>query len=264
MSQSLVVSPQNAIEHQMAQAEVWAKSSLVPESYRNKPADIVVAVTLGHELGFQPLQSLQLINVISGKPSLGINALMALCRRHGGQYAVITAEENVNKECVVRVTRGQEIWEEKFTMADAQSQGLTGKSNWTKMPRQMLFARALSQAIRRVFADVICGLYSTEEMLDSQPEAAAEKKAKVTPVKAPPTALLDLSPVEEIHEGIVEQPELPISPQPEDVAKIFKQVFGRDPTPEVLVRAKEQIAKDKPTDLVAYFTAKKAVNMTKG
>ncbi len=41
-------------------AEIAARSQLVPTAYRNHPADIVLAVQLGSEVGLRPMQSLGL------------------------------------------------------------------------------------------------------------------------------------------------------------------------------------------------------------
>ena len=51
-------------------SEMLAKSQMVPKQYQGKPEDILVAVQWGYEIGLAPLQALQNISVINGKPSV--------------------------------------------------------------------------------------------------------------------------------------------------------------------------------------------------
>ena len=46
-----------------------AKSALIPEALRNKPADVAVVLMTGAELGLGPMLSLRSIYVVKGKPS---------------------------------------------------------------------------------------------------------------------------------------------------------------------------------------------------
>lgn len=279
MSQTQLVAVPQSIDAQVQQAEIWSKSSIVPDSYKNKPADILVAVAMGQELGFKALQSLQLINVISGRPALSLNAYMALCRQHGGRYEVV---ESSDKSCEVKVYRGEEGWSEKFTLLDAQAQGLLGKPNWQKMPKQMLFARALSQAIRRLFADVVNGLYAAEELLDGdeRPTVVAEAPAKRTrKAKEEPGSTISFEEAE--IEELPEQPPLPFADAPVERPRVkdevfkptieahraelsfaFSKVFGKIPSKEQLDKLGEKVAAEKPDILVGefqnYLEAKKA------
>ena len=61
-------------------AQMAAKSQLVPKDYRNHPADIMLAVQLGSEVGLRPMQALQNIAVINGRPCVWGDALPALCK----------------------------------------------------------------------------------------------------------------------------------------------------------------------------------------
>jgi hypothetical protein len=61
-------------------AQMAAKSQLVPKEYRNQPEDIMLAVQLGSEVGLRPMQSLQNIAVINGRPAVWGDALPGLCK----------------------------------------------------------------------------------------------------------------------------------------------------------------------------------------
>ena len=55
-----------------------AKSDLIPRDYQNKPHNIFVAVQYGMELGLPPMQALQGIAVINGRPSMWGDAVLAV------------------------------------------------------------------------------------------------------------------------------------------------------------------------------------------
>ena len=51
-------------------AQLISKSDFVPREYKNKPAEILICIQMGAELGLKPIQALQNIAVINGKPSI--------------------------------------------------------------------------------------------------------------------------------------------------------------------------------------------------
>ncbi len=61
-------------------ADIMSKSSIVPKEFIGNPGNILVAVQWGMELGLQPLQAMQNIAVINGRPSLWGDAVIALVR----------------------------------------------------------------------------------------------------------------------------------------------------------------------------------------
>jgi hypothetical protein len=172
------------LEASLAKCEVLIKSGLVPKAF-TKPESVLVACTFGEELGFSPMQSIQLINIIDNKPTISAAGMQALCVKHGGHIKVI---EWTDKICTIEVSRpGREPHQASYSVIDAGAQGLLGKSNWVKMPKQMLFARVSSAAIRMVFADVLAGIYTTEEMDDSSSAPAPKAPAP----KAKPVAIVE-------------------------------------------------------------------------
>ena len=59
-------------------SEMLASSSMIPKQFQGKPEDVLVCVQWGCEIGLAPLQALQNIAVINGKPSIYGDAAMAL------------------------------------------------------------------------------------------------------------------------------------------------------------------------------------------
>jgi len=151
-------------------SDVLSKSIMVPREYQGKPANVLVAVQWGMELGLAPMQALQNIAVINGKPSIYGDALLAMVR---ADHRCLGVKEYLDGETAVcLITRSHnngdfEEIERKFSVDDAKRAGLWGKQGpWKQYPQRMLQMRARSLAIRDGFPDVIKGLISVEEAQD--------------------------------------------------------------------------------------------------
>ena len=77
------------ITEAMEFSKMLADSSMVPKAYQGKPMDVLVCVQWGAEIGLAPMQALQNIAVINGKPSVYGDAAMALVQTGAVFIAVI-------------------------------------------------------------------------------------------------------------------------------------------------------------------------------
>lgn len=157
-------------------ADMLAKSSMVPADYQGKPENVVVAVLWGREVGLGPLQALQNVAVINGRPSLWGDAALALVQVHPACEAI---HEGVDGEGDARhgwceVTRkGRSPERRTFSVADAKRAKLWGKTSrsgnptpWVTYPDRMLQMRARGFALRDVFPDALRGVITAEEAAD--------------------------------------------------------------------------------------------------
>lgn len=154
-----------------------AQTEFVPDAMRGKPAVVAAAILYGRELGLEPMTSLRSVNIIKGRPALTAEAMraMVLAAGHDIRFQEMTAARCV----IVGRRKGQDdTTTVTFTMDDAKKMGVGGGAQYSKMPRQMLAARATSELCRLIFADVIGGLISDVEAED----ADAEPLATVTPM----------------------------------------------------------------------------------
>lgn len=166
-------------------ADVLAKSSIVPKDFNGNPGNILVAIQWGMELGLQPMQAMQNIAVINGRPSLWGDAVIALVRGSPLCESIIETIDGDVATCRVK-RRGEPEQSRSFSMADAKAAGLSGKSGpWTQYPKRMLQMRARAFALRDVFPDVLRGMPIAEEVMDmgerdvtpSQPRVQAEPES---------------------------------------------------------------------------------------
>jgi hypothetical protein len=182
----------SSVEEGWRLATMMAKSELVPKNFRGKAEDIIVAIQMGAEIGLPPMQALQSIAVINGRPSVWGDGFLALIMAsaayadHDEYYEVdgqrrdgLTAED-IKKDTTAGVCtfirRGKASpITRRFTIAQAKKAGLLGKEGpWQSYPDRMLAMRARSWAGRDGFPDVLRGISTTEEALDTPPDIDVE------------------------------------------------------------------------------------------
>jgi hypothetical protein len=175
-------------------AEYVNKSALVPDAYRGKPADIVIAMQYGMELGLSPMQALQSVAVINGKPSIYGDALPAVVMLHP-EFEDIDGPEPTGTDpdawvaiCAVK-RKGRTPTVRTFSTQDAKTAKLWGKSGpWTTNPKRMLMMRARAFALRDAFPDRMKGLMTTEEAIDITPERVEPSEPRRLSESAAPSA----------------------------------------------------------------------------
>lgn len=158
----------SSLEEAMKFSEIMAKSSIVPKNYQGKSADILVAVQMGSEIGLKPMQSLQNIAVINGKPCVYGDALIALVQSHP-QFEDIKEyfDEKLKAAVCILKRLNQSEHVVSYSIEDAQKANLWGKVGpWQQYPKRMLQMRARGFALRDKFADALGGLISAEEARD--------------------------------------------------------------------------------------------------
>lgn len=185
VKQSFSLAPQS-IDEAIRFAEIMSKSNLVPKDFSGNVGNILVAVQWGMELGLQPMQAMQNIAVINGRPSLWGDAVIALVKSSPACEYVV--EETSDDAAVCRVKRhGEPEQSRTFTKADALKAGLLNKAGpWTQYPKRMLQMRARSWALRDVFPDVLRGMPIAEELQDMPTE---RDMGSVVVVASEPAAL---------------------------------------------------------------------------
>ncbi|OGQ23544.1 MAG: hypothetical protein A3I05_08775 [Deltaproteobacteria bacterium RIFCSPLOWO2_02_FULL_44_10] len=162
-----IVRPRN-IDELLKIAQIFSRSDLVPREYKGKPENVVLAIQMGSELGLAPLQALQNIAVINGRPCLWGDAMLALVQASGKLEYIREWTEEKSAHCVIKRKGYPEEYEKIFSDEDAQRAGLLQKPGpWQEYRDRQRQMRARSFALRDQFADVLRGLSSIEEVQDS-------------------------------------------------------------------------------------------------
>lgn len=129
-------------------AEIMHTSGLFPDI--KSAAQGVVKVMAGQELGVAPMTALTQIDVVEGKIRLSAQLMASIIKRSPDwDYKLI---ELTDKECRIRFFHNGQPAEptpdEVFTWQDAVRAKLTDKPVYSRYPRNMLFARCLSNGAR--------------------------------------------------------------------------------------------------------------------
>ena len=171
-------------------AKMVSQSEFAPKDFRGKAESCLLAIQHGSEVGLSPMQSLQSIACINGRPSVWGDAALALVM---GSPVCEYVRERVEGDgdamvatCEAKRRGYPEPTTVHFSVADAKKAGLWGKQGpWTQYPKRMLQLRARGFALRDAFPDVLKGLVTAEEAQD-YPQAEAAREPAREPVVVRP------------------------------------------------------------------------------
>lgn len=169
--------------------DVLAKSGYFQDA--RDAAQCIVKVLAGRELGLGPVASMAGIYIVKGRVTLSANLIAAAIKRSGRyNYRVLRMDD---KGCEIEYfENGQSIGKSAFTDADAKAAGLGSGDNWRKFPRNMHFARAMSNGAKWYCPDVFAGPIYTPDEMGAQVEGetgealAASEGAQPVELKALP------------------------------------------------------------------------------
>jgi hypothetical protein len=152
-------------------SKMVAASEFAPKDFKGKPESCMLAIQHGSEVGLSPMQSLQSIAVINGRPTIWGDAALALVQSSPVcEYVKEYLEgqgDNLTAVCEAKRRGYPAPTVSRFSMADAKRAGLAGKSGpWSQYPERMLALRARGFALRNAFADALRGLITAEEAQD--------------------------------------------------------------------------------------------------
>lgn len=152
-------------------AKNLAIANLMPDALRGKASDVFALLLYGQDLGLSPMQAIQGIYVVKGKPQLSGTTWIALARKAGHLVRIL---ESTDERCTVEITRVDDPGsphQETFTLQDAAKAGLThikdGKAflrdkngnplPWEAYTRTMLRNRAISNCAKFACPEVALG-----------------------------------------------------------------------------------------------------------
>ncbi|WP_157253117.1 hypothetical protein [Nonomuraea typhae] len=167
-------------------SQALATAVLMPDAIRGKPSDVLALLLYGQDLGLSPMQAIQGIYVVKGKPQLSGTTWIALARKAGHKVRIL---ESTDERCTVEITRADDPGHphrETFTLQDAARAGLChikdGKAflrdkngnplPWEAYTRTMLRNRAISSGAKIACPEVALG-FGVEGDYDFIADAAA-------------------------------------------------------------------------------------------
>ena len=174
----------------MEMSQMLSQSTIVPDTYRNRPENCFIALDMASRMGMSPIVIMQSLFVIQGRPSWSGQAIASMIRAN-------PTLRNVNLEYVgergtaswgayvtaERVSDGRVLKGTTVTLGMAKAEGWLDKkgSKWLTMPEQMLAYRAYAFFGRVHVPELMMGLQTAEEVLDVQPVEQEELVEVIDP-----------------------------------------------------------------------------------
>jgi 5'-3' exonuclease len=139
------------------------------------PQAVLATIMVGRELGLPAMASLRNVHNIEGRHALSAALMVALVLKSGlAEYFDPVEFDEVHATFVTKRRGGRKEIALTHTIEMAKTAGLIKeKSNWLKIPTEMLMARAQSRLARLVYPDLLAGLYTPDELEDARLAAQA-------------------------------------------------------------------------------------------
>ncbi|MBO5967125.1 MAG: hypothetical protein J6S14_01350 [Clostridia bacterium] len=156
-------------------AQILAKSDLVPETYRNRPDNVLLAMDMASRTGFSLMQVMQNLYLVKGKPAWSGQFCMSAIKASGlydrVQYMWCGEPDTPEYGCYVTAidrSTGQRVNGAAVTWAMVRAEGWDKKpgSKWMSMPELMFRYRAAALFARTECPDVLQGLHTQDENQD--------------------------------------------------------------------------------------------------
>lgn len=228
MTEITTYSPHTALSEQMDYARAASTADMLPDAYRGKPANILIAIGLGEKMGLSPAESLYRINVIKGKPTAAAELIAANVRRAGHKLRVTTTDTSAT--CVIiRADDPEFPFEVTRDVEWARSMGLEKNDNYRKQLATMLQWRAITACARVACPEALYGVaYTPDEMHDldgGRQERAASSGSAATRLRAAmrPAEVQDAEPAEVVVVEAVSEPDAATddTATPQQIRKLF-------------------------------------------
>jgi hypothetical protein len=184
-------STQGSFELAQRAAKLLSASSLVPKEYQGASgiANCVVALNMAARIGADPLQVMQNLYIVHGKPAWSAQFLIATfngCGRFTAiRYEWVGEKGKDSYGCCAYATEkatGEVLRGAEVTIDLAKKEGWFGKSGskWQTMPQQMLMYRAAAWLVRVYAPELAMGLSTADEVDDFTREPVHVQPVKRT------------------------------------------------------------------------------------
>lgn len=155
----------------LAMAEKIAESEIIPETYRKKPANIILALDMANRSGVSVMTIMQNMYVVKGKPSFsgayviaGINSCGIYDRlkyKMTGKGDTLECQAYATDKATGQVDEGPTV-----TMEMAKAEGWINNTKWKNMPELMIRYRAAAFFGRVYVPQVMMGMHMVDEIED--------------------------------------------------------------------------------------------------
>lgn len=154
-------------------ATQYSKSDLVPENYKGKPQNVIIALGMAQKTGFDVYTIMNNLNIVKGKASWGGSFCRTLIEATGlyKDLDLIEVGERGKDDWgyyaqAVRKTDGKIVKGATVTIGMANAEGWLKNPKWKSMPELMLQYRCMAFFARVYASSAINGIQTSEEIED--------------------------------------------------------------------------------------------------
>lgn len=243
MSNELAVRTEHGgLMEQVHYARYAAEARMLPDAYRGKPADILIAIGLGQSMGLSPAESLYRISVIKGKPTASAELIAANVRKAGHKLRVRGDDTSCTAQ-IIRADDPEFPFEVTRDMAWAQQMGLAGNDNYRKQPGTMLQWRAITAVARLACPEALYGVaYTPDEMWDTR-GGAPSFEATVEPARA-----------EDAPEALNPEPDPMTDSQRAILNELWREVSAERRTEILAGRDPKHLTREEADEILVAFS----------
>lgn len=184
-----VWSDRDAFKNIWQMSNLLSKSVMVPEAYRNKPENCIIALDIASRIGWSPFAVMQNLIVVNGHPGWNGQASIAIVNGCGRftplQFEFFGNQGDLDWGCYAYAYRrdsGEKCVGPKVTWRMVEEEGWSKKagSKWKTMPELMMRYRAGAFFARVHCPDAMQGIPTVDEVEDIYgAEAAPRQTIKV-------------------------------------------------------------------------------------
>ena len=180
----------NALNNAYKNATVLAKSDLVPEMYKNRPDNVLLAMDMASRTGFSLMQVMQNLFIVRGRPGWSGSFCMAAIKASGlyewAKYVKV-GEPGTDSEGYLVQAKDRKTGEVvngpvvDWSVVKAYGWHTKPGSQWKMAPDLMFKYRAAAFFARTECPEVLQGVQTQEELKDTYGyEEPKKQKTKVT------------------------------------------------------------------------------------
>lgn len=153
-----------------------SKSTIIPDNYKNKPENVIIAVGMAQKMGLDYFTVMQNLNIVKGKTAWSGSFCRTLIEKSNKfedidlEFVGKQGEDSYGCKVIAkRKSDGKIIEGPLVDMKMAKAEGWVANKKWLTMTQLMLSYRAMSYFARVNCPDALNGIYTSEEIEDIQP-----------------------------------------------------------------------------------------------
>ena len=172
-TQEVAENPLEIYKGQFKIAMQYAKSDLVPPTFKGKPENVVIAMGLSEKIGIDLYTIMQNLIIVKGKTGWTGSFCKTLIERTGKytdiEYVYVGEKGKDNFGCYVQAiqkSNGKIVKGTTVDVAMVKAEHWNTNPKWNSMTEQMLGYRAASFFARLHCPEALSGIYTAEENED--------------------------------------------------------------------------------------------------